>query len=179
MTTGQDAFKGRLLWKSVEAFKPVYELRSNDVPVARISWTKEWGTLAEAQYGDLRYAFKRNGIWNPCLTVRVEGTPYDIARLEFRWMSGADLKLQNGTIYSWSMTSTWRQEWAFTAADGTKPVVFRTKYTMKGLQADVTVEGGFQRHRDAPLLVLLGWYLIASCYSSDGAETAAVMAAIG
>jgi hypothetical protein len=179
MPTDQDALKGRLLWKAVEAFKPVYELMSDDVPVARVSWSKEWGTLAEAQFGDQRYSFKRNGIWKPYLTVRAERTPYDIGRMEFRWLSRTDLKLQNGTSYSWALTSTWRQESAFTAADGTIPVVFRSKLTMKGLQAEVTVESGFQRHRDAPLLVLLGWYLIASCYSSDGTETAAIVAAIG
>jgi hypothetical protein len=134
--------------------------------------------LAEARFGDVAYSFKRNGMWKPFLTVRVEGTPYDIARMEMHWLKDSQLKMQDGTVYTWALTSMWRQEFTFSAAHGTKPVVFRSKMTMKGLEAEVVVEKSFQLHRDAPMLVLLGWYLIASISSSDGADTAVLMAAI-
>lgn len=176
--THQEVLKGHLQWQPLKMLTPSFELRSDDIAVGRISWMKEWGTLAEAQFGSVSYTFKRNGMWKPYLTVRAEGTPYDIARMELRWMTDSALKMQDGTIYAWSLASMWRQEWAFTGSNGSKPVVFKTKVTTKGVEAEVILEKDFQANSHAPLLVLLGWYLIASTYGSDGGETAAFLLTI-
>ena len=169
----------QLTWIQTELMKPIYELRSAEQVVARLSWVKECGTHAEVTFHNQKYSFKRSGFWKPFVTVRKDGAPHDWATIELSWLSESRLVMPDGRSYGWSLTSMWRQEWAFAANDKTPLVTFKTKNTVKGLQADVMLAQSVKHHADAPLLVALGWYLIAAYATSDGgAEIAAIMAAI-
>ena len=83
-----------LLWIQPAARKREHELRAGDVVVATLRFQRR--TLADAESGGERWTFKRQGFWNPRVTVRVAGSEADIATFQPRWTGGGTLELADG-----------------------------------------------------------------------------------
>jgi len=144
-TAGQE-----LLWIQPAAFQREHELRGGDDVVATLKFQR--GSLADAETADGYWTFKRQGFWQPRVTVRAAGSDADLA-----------------TFILWQ--SVWvRQE-------NEKPLI-----RIKGRHGLIKANGAVEITPDAAnipdtaLLVLLGWYLIL-LHAEDSAAATSVSAA--
>ena len=71
-TAGQE-----LLWIQPAAFQREHELRAGDDVVATLKFQR--GSLADAEAPDGYWTFKRQGFWQPRVTVRAAGSDADLA----------------------------------------------------------------------------------------------------
>jgi hypothetical protein len=165
-----------LLWIQPAARKREHELRAGDDVVATLRFQRR--TLADAESGGEHWTFKRQGFWNPRVTVRVAGSEADIATFQPRWTGGGTLELADGKTLKLSSANFWQSEWVW--LDNDTPVVrFKGRHGLVKAKGAVDIEAGAAGRPDLALLLLLGWYLIL-LHADDAAvaSTASTVAVI-
>ena len=168
-------------WVQPKFNQRYFELRSNDLVIAKLQFQSPFGSLASAASASDTWTFKRVGFFNPRVTVRKESEELDIAVYRPRW-TGADgiVVLDNGRKYHWKTANFWATEYVFLDQEGTIPLRFHQGIEEAKLadvfkiQARVEVDSQMVGNPDLPLLVLLGFYLIILQQEDSAAATAAI-----
>jgi hypothetical protein len=151
-------FAGKTLeWARKGIMDRNYELRGGNEIVATITWTKIWGTLAEGTIGGIKYTLKRNGFFNPYITVRKPPFDEDVARLDMKIGGNGTLQFPNGKRYSFQKMSFWGFKWSFTNENGDLIMTVGAPSLVKS-NGEIVIEPGAASDRNLPLLVLLCWY---------------------
>lgn len=168
---------GNLKWTQPHALNRHHELRINGALFATLKWKKMFGSLAVAEFHDGRYTFKRVGFLRPCITVRCEGSAFNMAILRF--VSGSvirnavlglsgTLEFETGEWFSFNRLSYWKSRWAFSDREGGLIVTFDRKIKGKP-SGTVTVNRDFVDEPLLRILVVLGWYAIILEYEEKEA----------
>jgi hypothetical protein len=165
-----------LLWIQPAARKREHELRAGDDVVATLHFQR--GSLADAEAAGGHWTFKRQGFWQPRVTVRTPGSDADLAVFHPRWVGGGTLEFPDGRAVRLSSANFWQSEWVW--QENEKPLI-----RFKGRHGLIKARGAVEIQPDAPalpdlaMLVLLGWYLIL-LYAEDSAaaSSAASVAAV-
>jgi hypothetical protein len=150
---GQDA-----RWNQTSVWSREHELKAGNERLATLVFPHSFGSLAIGRAGDEAWTFKRVGFLRRRATVRIEGSPYDLAVFEHdTWAGGGTLTLNDGrrflvTSNSWQTQVEFRR-----GADA----LFR--YRTEGLlresaRVELTPEGS--RTAELSWLLLFGWYLV-------------------
>ena len=164
-----------LLWTQPAARRREHELRAGDDLVATLRFQR--GSLADAEAEGHHWTFKRQGFWQPRVTVRVPGSDADIAVFRPHWAGGGTLDLSDGRSVNLRTANFWQSEWVWQEKD--QPLIlFKGRHGFVKARGAVEIQPGDASRPDAPLLVLLGWYLIL-LHADDtaAASTAAAVAA--
>jgi hypothetical protein len=166
---------GELEWRQPEAFRRLYQLTRDGEVVGTLGFEKLGGSLATGQYGGSAWTLKRTGFLSPRVLVREAGFDQDFAIFTPTWTGGGTLALASGRGYQLRAKNFWATEWAFEAEDGTPAMVLSGSPGLfrQGAHATVTDFGGSLP--EAPVLVLLIWYL--RILMNEDASTAAIIAA--
>ena len=155
MRTIREVAGTELVWVATGKAE-AFELRSGDEVVGTLQW--KGSSLAIGETGDQQWTLKREGIWHPRVTVRVLGSDANVALFHPGWMSGGTLDLGAGRQLRLGPSSFW-SGWVWTDELKRPLIRFRSKGFLKW-DCGVEIEKEAESSPDAPLLVVLGWYLI-------------------
>src|ERR1700730_10112241 len=166
-----------LLWIQPAALRREHELRAGDEVVATLRFQR--GSLADAEADGHHWTFKRQGFWQPRITIRVAGSDADIAVFRPHWAGGGTLELIDGPTVRLSSANFWQSEWVWQEKD--QPLMlFKGRHGIVKAKGAVEIQPGAAGRPDTPLLVLLGWYLILlhaeDANAAAGSSAAAVAA---
>ena len=146
-----------LLWVQPAVRKREHELRAGDDIVAMLRFQR--GSLADAEAAGGHWTFKRQGFWQPRVTVRTAGSDADLAVFHPRWVGGGTLEFPDGRAVRLSSANFWQSEWVW--QDGEKPIIwFKGRHGLVKARGAVEIKPEDASHPDLAMLVLLGWYLI-------------------
>jgi len=162
-----------LTWSQPRAMKREFVLRAGRTDVAHLRWVKVLGSLAEGRAGDQRWTFKRCGFLKPYVSIRETGAKADAARIELGWWGNGTLHFPDGRTLQWARSSfwSWTCDWSFSTSDGRRVVQFTPKLTMWRRVAIARIYDQGEHTGEAPLLILLGWYLIVTMVDECQAAT--------
>jgi hypothetical protein len=165
-----------LLWIQPSARKREHELRAGDDVIATLRFQR--GTLADAEADGHHWTFKRQGFWQPRVTVRVAGSDADLATFHPRWTGGGALEFADGHTLKLTSANFWQSEWVWLDKDQPR-VRFKGRHGIVKAKGAVEFQGDAATRADLPLIILLGWYLIL-LHADDAAavSTAATVAAV-
>jgi hypothetical protein len=162
-----------LLWSQPAAFQRQHELRAGDDVVATLKFQR--GSLADAEAAGGHWTFKRQGFWQPRVTVRTAGSDADLAVFHPRWVGGGSLEFPDGRSVRLSSANFWQSEWVW--QDNEKPLIrFKGRHGLFKANGAVEIQPAAVANPDLAMLVLLGWYLIL-LHAEDSAAAASVSAA--
>jgi hypothetical protein len=146
-----------LLWIQPAAGRREHELRAGDEVVATLRFQR--GSLADAEAEGHHWTFKRQGFWQPRVTVRVPGSDADVAFFRPHWAGGGTLDFADGRSVRLSSANFWQSQWVWQEKD--QPLIlFKGRHGIVKAKGAVEILPGAESRSDTPLLVLLGWYLI-------------------
>jgi hypothetical protein len=154
----------------------MYELRAGDEVIATLRWEQAFGTLATAESADGVWTFKREGFFQPRVTIRRSGSETNVAVFRPRWTGSGVLEFPDGRAFHWKHTNFWYSQWAWEGANGGQMLRLKNDCALLRSEGHVEVESIAQTLAELPLLTLLGWYLIL-LLAQDTAATAAVVVA--
>jgi hypothetical protein len=162
-----------LLWVQPAAGRREHELRAGDDVVATLRFQR--GSLADAEAEGHHWTFKRQGFWQPRVTVRVAGSEADLAVFRPHWAGGGTLELADGRTVNLHAANFWQSEWVWQEKD--QPLIlFKGRHGLIKAKGAVEIQPGAAGRPDVALLVLLGWYLIL-LHADDTASSGALVAA--
>jgi hypothetical protein len=154
---------GEFEWSQPEAFRRLYQLANpligDGQAIGTLRFEKLGGSLATAEFGADCWTLKRTGFLSPRILIRQAGSEQDFAVFTPTWTGGGWLVFASGRRYQLRSKNFWATEWAFEAEDGTPAVVLTgpSGFLKHGGHATVTEFGA--SFPEAPLLLLLIWYL--------------------
>lgn len=164
-----------LRWIPAKGLKRAYELRDAGETLGSIRWRGLFGSIAEAQYGNHRWNFKRGGFLRPRVTVREASSETDLAVLEFGWNASGVLTTSDGARYRWQRAGFWSRRFAFTDDSGLELIGFEAAFGIVRRTGNVQVHGQARKMRDFGLLVTLGWYVLMLITDDESSAGAAVI----
>jgi len=162
-----------LLWIQPAAFRREHELRAGDDVVATLRFQR--GSLADAEAAGAHWTFKRQGFWQPRVTVRTAGSDADLAVFHPRWIGGGTLESPDGRAIRLSSANFWQSEWVW--QDNDRPLIrIKGRHGLIKANGAVDIQPEAIAYPDLAMLVLLGWYLIL-LHAEDSAAATSVSAA--
>lgn len=171
-----------LYWVQPRAFDRRFELRAGeDLAVATLRFKSSFGTLATGEANGQSWTFKRVGFLNPRVTVRWAGAEDDLAIYYPRWQGDGTLEFADGRVFRWESINFWGTQWSFFDSSGEPLVTFKPgadKFRLSDLfktQAFVEISSRGYALAEAPLLALLGWYLMILRNDDTAAVAASAM----
>lgn len=164
-----------LEWRQPSAFARSYELKAGDSVLATVEFKKVFGTLAEARTAEQAWTFKRTGFLTPVVTARVAGTEQDIAHYKPGLMgTKGTLHLAGGEVLEMKSTNFWASHWALLDQQGEALLKFSNQGVLKH-GAHVEVAPSAAGRADLPLLLAMGWYILALHIEDSAASTAVIV----
>jgi hypothetical protein len=162
-----------LVWVQPAAGRREHELRSGDDVIATLRFQR--GSLADAEAEGHHWTFKRQGFWQPRVTVRVAGSDADLAVFRPHWAGGGTLEFADGRPINFRSANFWHSEWVWQEKD--QPLIlFKGRHGLVKAKGAVEIQPAAAGRPDVALLVLLGWYLIL-LHADDAASSGALVAA--
>jgi len=144
---------------------------------AKVTWAKNWGSLATGESGDGRWTLKRVGFLRPRVTVRIEGSQSDMAVVAMDWNGGGDVTFSDASSFKFRRVGFWHPE--LVLADSTGNGIF-TMIPGSGLGRGAILKLENEAARSSwrtSLLAMVGWYL--SILVAEYDQNVALMAAAG
>ncbi|HLY16123.1 MAG TPA: hypothetical protein VKR61_02810 [Bryobacteraceae bacterium] len=165
-----------LEWRQPEALRKSYQLTGDGGELATLRFESAFGSLAAGECGAGKWTFKRSGFLSPKVTVRPAGLESSLAVFTPGWMGNGWVVFSWGRRYHLKHTSFWGTEWVFEAEDGTPVVTLSAKTGFLKQGGISTVAPSAAGLQEAPILLLLIWYVRVLMNEDDAA---AVVAATG
>ena len=162
-------------WRQPGALRRFYQLTQDGREIASLRFEKSCGSLASGECGQARWTFKRIGFLSPKISVREAGSETDLAQFTAGWMGTGWVVFNAGRRYYLRHTNFWGTEWAFEAEDGTAAVSLSGNQGLLKHGASVTLGQATAGLPEAPVMLLLIWYL--RVLMNADASAAAVVAA--
>jgi len=168
-----DVIRQPLRWAQPSMLARTFQLWSESDLVATLSFRSAFGTLAHARSADGSWTFKRVGFWQTGATVREDRAPVDLASFAHKtWRGGGTLRLADGRSLLVT-TSFWQTHIEFRLSDDHVLFRYRTEGFLRQA-AELEIMPGLAEMREAPWLLLFGWYLVVMMHQD--ANTTVVIA---
>jgi len=136
-----------LEWVPSRSARRSYELRSGTDVLGRLRWPKMFGSLAEGEFGDQRWTFKRGGFLRPRVLVRPAGSDENAAVFEMSFGGGGLLRTNTGQCFQWSRQGFWSQQFVFSYESGSAALLKETRASRRDVSPFLV---GGARTRSAP-----------------------------
>lgn len=163
-----------LRWVRHRRLKLEFELRAGETVVATLAWTGRARALGAWAGG--QYRFSREGWFRPRTLVRgAEDTGEPVATFAHR---GGILTFLDGRLFRWKKPKRWTNERIWVDASATELIRFRPSAWRS--PGSVTIQAEAAHHRELPLLLLLGQFLLVlAAQEAEEASSAAMVPIIG
>jgi hypothetical protein len=159
-------------WKQPHLMEPAFELKSNEEVIATLRFKNSFGSYAEGVIAEEEWSFKRQGFLSTQVPVRVKGSDTNVAVFRNNtWSGGGTLEFPDGRKYQ-ANSNYWHAQFEFTDESG-DPLIRFTNIGGFKLHSQLDFFPSAQKIREAPMMILLGWYL-AVMTSRDGEMVAAL-----
>ncbi|MCI4331235.1 MAG: hypothetical protein L3K19_05245 [Thermoplasmata archaeon] len=161
-----------LRWLRTSENPVVFELRSGDRLLARLTRARHEGTLTHAETSAGRWSLKRVGFLHPRVTMRHADSSAPVARLDIHWRRTV-LVVDGKAPYIFERAGLSVPAWRFLSAAGAQLV--HIEPVREGRQlvgGTVSVSEGGTKLPELPLLLLVGWYFIMHEWYEDEAIAA-------
>jgi hypothetical protein len=166
-----------LEWHQPEALHRSYQLTFDGHEVATLRFEKLFGSLATGECGQRRWTFKRTGFLSPRVSVREAGSETDVALFTPTWTGSGWVAFASGRRYQLGHRNFWRTEWAFQAEDGSDAIVLSGPHGLFKAGGTASVAQSAAGMPEAPVMLLLIWYL--RVLMNEDAGAGAVVVACG
>ena len=177
MKSMRDVAGGELDWVQPARTKQAFELRSGDEVVGTLVWARM--SLAAGETADGSWTFKREGFWHPRVTVRLAGSEDNIAQFSPNWGGGGTLDVVGRPQLRFGSANFWHSQWDWMDPADKPLVQFKSRQGFFKLEGQVEIEPQAIASPDAPLLVVLGWYLLVLFARDAAASSGATVAVMG
>ena len=171
MRTINEVVSQTLVWVQVGGLPQTFELRAaDDDVVARLQF--EGRKVANAETAWQKWTFQHDGVFNQRLTVHSRESG-ETAVSKLAWRGGCTLELSQGREVHFGPVNFWRTrwDWSATATEASFMQVRLSTRLMK-IGGQVEIEMAALAYPELPLLVVLGWYLLALGVRRSGAAVA-------
>ena len=168
--SGVDA--SALRWTRIGEGGRAFELRSGDVPVARLLFPHATGSLAHATLAGRTLTLKRGGFLAPHVTVRSEPDGATVARLAVH-LNGSVLDVGRDRTYRLHRSGLLVPAWKVTDLAGTTLVDLEPVAEGRHLAGAVATTSPLAR--EAPelgVLLVVVWYFVVLAWFEDEAVAA-------
>lgn len=164
-----------LQWKRVGKSTPlVYELWGGSDLLARLSWTKESGSLALGESANNVWSFKRIGFFATQVSVRVEGTEDTVAVFSPNWRGDGKVALSDKRVFIWKSTAFWKANYLLTDESGTEVLSIKHNSSISPDRAGVQLGPARLDNATLVLLIMLAMYVGVLAIQDDADSTAMV-----
>lgn len=149
----------KLTWVQPHASKMEYELRAGDAVASTLIFRSSFGSFATATSSDGIWTFKRVGIFNTKVTIRVINSETDLAVFKNdTWRGGGTLELSNGRKYL-ANTNFWSTQYEFTTESGESLISYKKIGGFLHMSSVTEIHPLAKYIQELPWMVSLGWYL--------------------
>ncbi len=152
-----------LMWRARGVFSRAFDLTDpstdSSEPYATLAWRRGLFPPADGETSEGRWELRPRGFWRSRILVTPAGSEAPVATFLPGWTGGV-LKFEDGRRFRWRRVSWWRLQWVFESADGTPLVRLRHRFAWLRAAATIVIEPAAAEAPEAPLLALLGWYLM-------------------
>jgi len=166
-----------LEWRQPEVLRRLYQLTCDGREVLTLRFEKLFGSLATGECGQRRWTFKRMGFLSPRVSVREAGSETDVAIFTPSWTGSGWVAFAFGRRYQLTQRNFWATEWAFQAEDGSDAIVLSGPQGLFKAGGNARVAQSAAGLPEAPVLLLLIWYL--RVLMNEDAGAGAVVVACG
>jgi hypothetical protein len=172
----EQAVGHELEWRQPDACRRVHQLTLDGREVGSLRFETSLGSRATGECGPSKWTFKRTGFLSPRVSVREAGSDSDIAIFTPSWTGSGWVAFSAGRRYHLRPTNFWATEWAFETADGTPAIIVRGPHGLFKQGGYATVAQTVAGLPEAPVLLLLIWYLRVLMNEDASAVAATVVA---
>lgn len=171
-----EALGGELHWISGAGARRAWVLKSETGEVGRLRFQKLFGSLAVGETATGIWTFKREGFFQPRVTVRREGETAGQNEALFApgWGGAGPVTFASGARFLCKPGGWWRSNWQFGLMHGTAPLL---QLEGMGRGSRVTIGAEARELAELPVLLLLGCYI--AVLAREDEEAASVAASIG
>lgn len=152
-----------LVWRARGIYSRTFDLTDpscdGSEPYATLTWRRGLFPPADGETSEGRWELRPRGFWHSRILVVPAGSATPAGAFLPGWIGGV-LRFEDGRRFRWHRVSWWRSAWAFETADGTPLVRLRHRFAWLRAAATIVIEPAAAETPEAPLLALLGWYLM-------------------
>ncbi len=116
--------------------------------------------MAEGEFENCRYTFKRTGFLHPRVTIRRLGSEENLGLVRLTLGGNGTLEFTDGKRYSFHRLSFWTNRWGFSDEQGNLLLSMRIHTPFVRHDGEVVLEAG-KGDQYTSIMILLGWYMIA------------------
>ncbi len=138
----------------------VSTLTSDGHVYAKVTWAKDWGSLATGESGDGRWTLKRVGFLRPRVTVRTEGSQSDLAVVTMEFGGGGKVAFSDASTFAFRRIGFWHP--VIVLQDSTGRRVFTMTPSSRLGKSGATLELEEEAARSSwrtSLLAIAVWYI--------------------
>ena len=159
MSTSHAIRREDLLWSFPDAGQQAFVLRAGGAVVGRLEFETETNTRSTAEFEGRRWTFEQNHGFHPSVTIRAETSGELVAEYVPHLTGGGVVSFASGACYCWSRQSIWSERWCFRCKRDKSAVCVsqEVERLMDGGKVHVCSDAALLP--EAPILVLLAWYL--------------------
>ncbi len=159
MTTLAEARKRELTWCCPEKGRHGFTLRADGEQVGRLDFAAREGEPSTGEMNGRRWTFEYRNLWYPHITVRDDATGEIVATSEPSWKGGATIAFAAGSRFHWVKSNVWGTRWCFRREHDSASVCMALQSGSLKTGGHVSVCCGAAQLDEAPVLILLVWYL--------------------
>lgn len=150
-----------LVWRYPRAENGAFELSAGGAELGWLRFDERPGISSVGELGGERWTFRHTGGPRPRVTVSKENSPDVIAEYQPRASGGGVVSFTGGPDYCWNHARIWSPTWCFRRQGpeaGSSVCVSQQAGPLRD-GGRVKLCGDFTSFPEAPVLVLLAWYL--------------------
>jgi hypothetical protein len=160
MTTPSETRNRQLEWSCPDERHPAHILRSGETEIGSLTYEKSAGARSIAEFEGQRWTFENTGSFHPCVTVRRADNGEVVA--DFVPNLGGDgglVSFANGLHFKWKRLHMWSNQFCFRCKEDKSAVCLSQEAARLTSGGKVTICSDVAHRAEAPILVLLAWYL--------------------
>jgi len=148
-----------LVWQYPQTREGVFELTVDGNPIGQLHFDERPGANSVGELDGQRWIFQHTNDALPRVTVSTENRADAVAEFVPWLLGGGTVSFAGGPVYCWNRARIWSQTWCFRRqGQGSSICVSQQSGPLRD-GGRVKVCGNAAGQPEAPVLVLLAWYL--------------------
>jgi hypothetical protein len=149
----------RLKWVQPHPFRLKYELRAGGIPVATLSYSRFFDTLAIASSDDGTWIFRGGDLRHRTVSIQASGVETNLAVFNTYLLGGGALELPDGRKYKGILLNR-MSEYKFATEDDEVLVRYWNVWSTLRTSGEMYIYPHAKDLAEISWLVLLGWHLV-------------------
>ena len=159
MTTSSALASSEIAWAYPDRAHPAFVLRAGREEIGWLRFEKDIGAQSTAELEGHRWTLEHNGLHHPRVTIRDQASNRAVAEFTPCLTGGGVARFPNGRLFCWTREHIWSGTWCFRCKENKSTVCVSQETRPLTAGSRVTVCSDAAQLEEAPVLVLLAWYL--------------------